>query len=155
MLGLGAIPGMALAVGMYFQPYSPRWLIENGREDDARAVLRRARERDEQVDEEVDDINAAAEEEGGVREVWAPKVRPLVAIGIALAVSQQLIGVNTVVYYAPVGWTAIYRLVLWKPPLSTASPGYWLMMQVGMIIGFFTAWPVNAWRIRRGWKEKM
>lgn len=24
-----------------------------------------------------------------------------------------------------------------------------------MAIGFFTAWPVNRWLIRRGWKEKM
>jgi Domain of unknown function (DUF4396) len=29
------------------------------------------------------------------------------------------------------------------------------MMQIGMIIGFFTAWPVNTWLIRKGWKEKM
>jgi len=50
---------------------------------------------------------------------------------------------------------ALYHLVLWQPPLSTASPAYWLMMQVGMIVGFFTAWPVNAWLVRTGWKEKM
>ena len=29
------------------------------------------------------------------------------------------------------------------------------MMQIGMIVGFFTAWPVNAWLIRKGWKERM
>lgn len=50
---------------------------------------------------------------------------------------------------------ALYHLVLWQPPLSTASSGYWMMMQVGMVIGFFTAWPVNVWLIRKGWKEKM
>jgi hypothetical protein len=53
------------------------------------------------------------------------------------------------------GFMALYHLVFWQPPLSTASPTYWLMMQVGMIVGFFTAWPVNAWLIRRGWKESM
>ena len=31
MLGLGAIPGLALAIGMYFQPFSPRWLVQRGR----------------------------------------------------------------------------------------------------------------------------
>lgn len=50
---------------------------------------------------------------------------------------------------------ALYHLVLWDPPLSVASSGYWLMMQIGMIVGFFTAWPVNLWLIRRGLKEKM
>lgn len=29
------------------------------------------------------------------------------------------------------------------------------MMQIGMVIGFFTAWPVNAWLIRRDWKERL
>lgn len=53
------------------------------------------------------------------------------------------------------GFMALFHLVLWQPPLSTASPTYWLMMQIGMIIGFFTAWPVNAWLVQTGLKEKM
>jgi hypothetical protein len=30
-----------------------------------------------------------------------------------------------------------------------------MSMQAGMIVGFFTAWPVNSWLIRRGIKEAM
>jgi len=102
MLGLGALPGMALAIGMYFQPFSPRWLIEKGREEEARATLCRARgDDDEEVEEELEEIRHAAAEEGGLRELWSPQVRPLVAVGLALAIAQQLIGVNTVIYYAP------------------------------------------------------
>ena len=33
--------------------------------------------------------------------------------------------------------------------------GHWFMMQIGMIAGYFTAWPVNRLRIRAGMKEKM
>ncbi len=32
---------------------------------------------------------------------------------------------------------------------------YWFLMQIGMIIGFATAWPANIWLIRRGIKEVM
>lgn len=54
------------------------------------------------------------------------------------------------------GWMAIMQLVLFPGPhLHPSSPAYWLLMQVGMMIGFATAWPMNVWLIRRGIKEAM
>ncbi|KAL8930834.1 MAG: hypothetical protein Q9208_000375 [Pyrenodesmia sp. 3 TL-2023] len=38
-LCLQLIPGIALAVGMLFMPFSPRWLLHHGREAEARKVL--------------------------------------------------------------------------------------------------------------------
>jgi hypothetical protein len=40
-------------------------------------------------------------------------------------------------------------------PLSVASPEFWFMMQIAMLFGFATAYPVNWWLIRSGVKEKM
>lgn len=40
-------------------------------------------------------------------------------------------------------------------PLHPNNPVYWFLMQIGMIIGFATAWPANVWLIRRGIKEAM
>ena len=82
MLGLGAVPGLLLAVGMVFQPYSPRWLVRRGREDDAREVLHKVREDDEEIEAELTEIKDAAGQEGGVRDLVAPRVRPMVAIGL-------------------------------------------------------------------------
>ena len=39
--------------------------------------------------------------------------------------------------------------------LEPTSPEFWFMMQVAMICGFVTSYPVNWWLIRTGIKEKM
>ncbi len=41
------------------------------------------------------------------------------------------------------------------PHLTPNQPEYWFLMQVGMIIGFFTSYPANWWLIRIGLKEAM
>ncbi len=100
MLGLAVVPGAALAIGMFFMPHSPRWLMERGREDEARAVLKRSRAEDE-VEDELDEIRAVASKEGGLRDVFSKQARPMMTVGLSLAIFQQLIGVNTIIYYAP------------------------------------------------------
>jgi hypothetical protein len=52
------------------------------------------------------------------------------------------------------GWMALMHFVL-IPGLHPGSPVYWFLMQIGMIAGFFTAWPANVWLIRHGIKEPM
>jgi hypothetical protein len=53
------------------------------------------------------------------------------------------------------GWMAIAHYVIWKPPLPIDSSSQWFTMQIGMVIGFVTSWPVNQWLLRRGIKEPM
>jgi hypothetical protein len=54
------------------------------------------------------------------------------------------------------GWMAVMYFVLFPSPhLHPDSPVYWFLMQIGMIAGFFTAWPVNTWLIRADIKEAM
>ena len=52
------------------------------------------------------------------------------------------------------GWMAPAQLVLFpNPHLKADHAAYWLLMQVGMVLDFFTAWPANVWLVRRGIKE--
>jgi len=55
------------------------------------------------------------------------------------------------------GWMALMFFVFFPAPhhLRPDSPAFWFLMQIGMIAGFFTSWPVNAWLIRAGIKEAM
>jgi sugar porter (SP) family MFS transporter len=102
-VGLAFVPAVVLFVGMYFLPETPRWLVSKDRDEEARRVLGRTRT-EEEVESELRSIQRAEEEQGeqaGYRELLAPWVRPMLIVGIGLAVFQQLVGINTVIYYAP------------------------------------------------------
>lgn len=102
-LGLAFVPAAVLFVGMYFLPETPRWLVSKNREEEARQVLVRSRS-EEEADSEIQEIREVEQEEEeqvGYAELFAPWVRPMIVVGIGLAVFQQFVGINTVIYYAP------------------------------------------------------
>jgi ABC-type antimicrobial peptide transport system permease subunit len=55
------------------------------------------------------------------------------------------------------GWMAVMMFVLFPAPhqLMPSSAAFCLLMQVGMMIGYCTSWPANAWLVRRGIKVPM
>jgi sugar porter (SP) family MFS transporter len=101
MLGLAVVPSVILFIGMYFMPETPRWLVSRGREDEARDVLMRSRSEQEAENEIREIKEVEREEEGGLQELLAPWVRPALIVAIGLAVFQQIVGINTIIYYAP------------------------------------------------------
>ena len=101
MLGFATIPAVILFAGTVFLPESPHWLISKGKEKEAFDILSRLRNGGD-IDKEVNDIKeSSTKESGGFKELFAVWVRPALIIGIGLAVFQQIIGCNTVIYYAP------------------------------------------------------
>jgi hypothetical protein len=53
------------------------------------------------------------------------------------------------------GWMALVIFVLFRRELPPTEPVFWFMMQLAMIAGFLTAYPVNWWLIKRGIKTAM
>jgi hypothetical protein len=55
------------------------------------------------------------------------------------------------------GWMAVMMFVLFPAPhqLMPSSAAFWLLMQVGMIVGYATSWPANVWLVNRGIKVPM
>ena len=86
---------------LVFVPESPRWLAENGRTGQARRVLARV-VGPGAVDAELASIEAAAREmSASLAHLLKPGLRRTLGIGIALAVLQQVTGINVFLYYAP------------------------------------------------------
>lgn len=102
MLGLAAVPSAAMFVGLFMLDESPRWLLSRGRVEQARAVLLRTRSSGE-AEAEIAEMSEAMREERkfSYRDLLSPKLRPAVLLGVAVAATNQLVGVNAVIYYAP------------------------------------------------------
>jgi len=103
MLGLAAVPGLILGLGMLYLPESPRWLAKHGQMDKALSILTRIRGTSDVSAEfqEIQDTLSQASERGHWSQLLSPAVRPALTVGIGLAVFQQITGINTVIYYAP------------------------------------------------------
>ena len=127
MLGLAVIPGATLGLGMIRMPESPRWLAEHGESQRAREVLRRIRG-SENIDSEWREIQetlADTQERGRFADLLTPAVRPALIIGVGLAIFQQVTGINTVIYYAPV--------IVQSAGISTASGAILATAGIGLV----------------------
>ena len=104
MFLLAAVPGVLLIIGVMIVPESARWFVKVGRKDDARKSLAKVTEPAE-VDAELGDVEAqvsaeAAEGEASWSEVFSPRVRKALIVGVGLAIFQQITGINAIIYYA-------------------------------------------------------
>ena len=111
MLGIGAIPALGQAIGFSFMPESPRWLLLVGRRQQALAALRRLKRPDaplQAIEAELDYMadSLAAEKaasksgSGACASICSSgALRRLLFVGCFLQFTQQIAGINTIMYY--------------------------------------------------------
>lgn len=102
MFGLGAVPAVILLLGIPWLPASPRWLVHKGHIDRARKVLERILHHPNHAREAIDLVQLSINKEdgaGGLKTVFGSKFRMALIVGLGLAIFQQLIGINAVLYY--------------------------------------------------------
>ena len=105
MLGVEALPAIFYFVALFAVPESPRWLVMNGRDEDAKRVLKRVSDQ-VQAKTNLDAVKASlhaeqSTERAALRELFRPGMRRVLTIGVLVAILQQATGINSVFFYAP------------------------------------------------------
>jgi len=101
MLGVEAMPAIAFFLLLFFIPRSPRWLMANKLEAEARNVLALCGAKN--VDAEIGEIQTSLDlERHNIKDpFWSKSYRIPILLAIAIAMFNQLSGINAVLYYAP------------------------------------------------------
>jgi MFS family permease len=101
MFAAAVLPAVALAAGMLMMSHSPRWLGMRERWDEAEAVLRRINPAEKEQELEQLRRNVSESAETSWRELLYPGMRGALIAGVGLAIFQQFVGPNTVLFYTP------------------------------------------------------
>lgn len=105
MLGVEALPALFYFLALFFVPESPRWLQMQGRGEEALQVLQKASGPEQAaldlaaVQEAL--VMEANEDKAGLRELFQPAMKLVLLIGVTVAILQQITGINSVFFYAP------------------------------------------------------
>ena len=109
-VGFQIVPGGIMLIGLFFLKESPRWLVKQGRHDEATmslAYMRREEPGSVDVQRELAEIRASIDDElaatEGVtwKEVLQPGNRVRFINGFIIMFWQQFSGTNSIGYYAP------------------------------------------------------
>lgn len=104
-LGIAGIPACLLTLGALLVTDTPNSLIERGRLEEGKAVLRKIRGTDNiepEFNELVEASRIAQQVQHPFRNLLKRRNRPQLIISVALQVFQQFTGINAIMFYAPV-----------------------------------------------------
>ncbi|KAL5343446.1 general substrate transporter [Aspergillus crustosus] len=139
-----------LCLGMFFVPFSPRWLVQVGRNNDARQALCKVR-LPSAVDTELQEIRQSLDPEkphgtASIKEILNRKYRNRIALGIFLMSFQQLTGIDVVLYYAP---------ILFQQAGFTSQRSSFLSSGVTGIVMLVCTIPAQIWVDRWGRRKPL
>ncbi len=101
MIGIGVIPAFIFLIFLFVVPESPRWLLVNGKEDEALKYLQKINSV-EAAQQEAREIKESTKgESGSIKELFSPVYKVALIVGLSLPFLSQLSGINAIIYFGP------------------------------------------------------
>jgi SP family arabinose:H+ symporter-like MFS transporter len=135
MFSIGTILALLFVLGLFFVPESPRWLIKKGRLREGEEILSKIN--DGQVESIVTDTDQ--NESGSYKELFTPKLRKALLLGIMLPLFSQLSGINAIIYYGP---SILHDAGI---DLSDSFLGQIIFGLANLVFTFIAIWKVDEW----------
>ena len=101
MFASGTVPSALFLILLTLVPESPRWLVEKGKKERASQILTRVGGSAFAADEIRSIESTVNKEVESLGQLFSTGWRNVMILGIALAVLQQVTGINVFLYYAP------------------------------------------------------
>ncbi|WP_282122254.1 sugar porter family MFS transporter [Algibacter mikhailovii] len=105
MLGLEALPAILYYFGLFQIPRSPRWLMTKNKKEEALAVMKQLVSEEEAV-LQINAVQKSIKEDKGKQksklgDLFKKSMRKVLIIGLIVGIFQQIVGINAVLFYAP------------------------------------------------------
>ncbi|MFP5080962.1 sugar porter family MFS transporter [Pedobacter sp. JCM 36344] len=138
MFSIGTILALLFLVGLFFVPESPRWLMRKGLVSEGMLILQKINN-DQEVPASSAIVVADDLESGTYRELFSPRLRKALLLGILLPLFSQLSGINAIIYYGP---SILNDAGI---ALSNSFLGQIIFGVANLVFTFVAIWKVDDW----------
>jgi len=138
MFSIGTILALLFVAGLFFVPESPRWLMRKGLVSEGLLILKKINN-GEETPVALADHSTDERETGTYKELFSPRLRKALLLGLLLPLFSQLSGINAIIYYGP---SILNNAGI---ALSNSFLGQIIFGAANLIFTFIAIWKVDDW----------